>query len=80
MERANCIGTDTESFFYDGGPSAENMTARRVCAACEVQAECLEWALVHEEYGMWGGMSAFERRELRKQKRIPYRSLMAAYK
>jgi hypothetical protein len=41
------------------------LTARRVCARCSVQRECLECALTNgEEYGIFGGTSAKERRKL----------------
>jgi WhiB family redox-sensing transcriptional regulator len=39
--------------------------AKRVCAACPVRRECLEYALrVGEEFGIWGGMNEVERRAL----------------
>ena len=36
-------------------------TARSVCASCEVQAPCREFARVNHEYGFWGGESEDER-------------------
>ena len=43
MEHANCAGLPTEMFFPERG---EDFTlgreARKVCAACVVQPECLE--------------------------------------
>jgi Transcription factor WhiB len=45
-----------------------------VCAGCEVRAECLQYALDHSErFGVWGGLSERERRELGRQP-IPARS------
>lgn len=35
--------------------------ARRVCARCPVNAECLEYALGHSLEGIWGGTSERER-------------------
>jgi hypothetical protein len=44
---------------------------RRMCLTCpEVQA-CREWAIVNEEYGFWGGMTATERRSERVMRNIP---------
>ena len=41
---------------------------QRVCRGCEVRAECLEYALEHDErFGIWGGMSERERRRLKRQ-------------
>lgn len=39
--------------------------ARAVCGACSVRRECLEYALrIREPYGIWGGHTESERREL----------------
>ena len=42
-ERALCAQTDPEAFFPEKGGSTRE--AKRVCMACEVRAECLEYAL-----------------------------------
>ena len=42
--------------------------AKAVCAGCSVRGECLAFALQHEMachgHGIWGGLSARERRKL----------------
>ena len=39
--------------------------AKRICADCPVQRECLEYALrVREPFGIWGGLNETERRSL----------------
>jgi WhiB family redox-sensing transcriptional regulator len=39
-----------------------------VCRSCDVRAECLEYALEHDErFGIWGGMSERERRRLKRE-------------
>ena len=41
--------------------------AKKVCVGCDVRAECLEYALAHDErFGIWGGLSERERRKLKK--------------
>jgi WhiB family redox-sensing transcriptional regulator len=66
QERALCAQTDPESFFPEKGGSTRE--AKRVCLACEVKAECLEYALAHDErFGIWGGLSERERRRLKKK-------------
>jgi len=66
QERALCAQTDPEAFFPEKGGSTRE--AKKVCRACEVQAECLEYALGHDErFGIWGGMSERERRRLKRQ-------------
>ncbi|MDK1476579.1 WhiB family transcriptional regulator [Streptomyces sp. 549] len=42
---------------------AREQAAKRVCARCPVLVECREHALVQPEpYGVWGGLTAAERR------------------
>ncbi|ASY34803.1 putative WhiB-family transcriptional regulator [Streptomyces sp. Tu6071] len=44
--------------------------AKRVCADCPVRVECREHALVQPEpYGVWGGLTAAERRVLLARRR-----------
>ncbi len=60
-----CQEVDTELFFPEKGGSARE--AKRVCAACEVRPQCLEFALEHDErFGIWGGLSERERRRLKR--------------
>ena len=65
QDRALCTQVDPEIFFPEKGGSTRE--AKRVCQACEVRAECLEYALgIDERHGIWGGMSERERRRLRR--------------
>ena len=65
QERALCAQTDPEAFFPEKGGSTRE--AKRVCLTCDVQAECLDYALAHDErFGIWGGLSERERRRLRR--------------
>jgi WhiB family transcriptional regulator, redox-sensing transcriptional regulator len=65
QERALCAQTDPEAFFPEKGGSTRE--AKRICAGCEVRAECLEYALANDErFGIWGGLSERERRRLRR--------------
>jgi WhiB family redox-sensing transcriptional regulator len=58
QERALCSQTDPEAFFPEKG----------ICGRCEVKAECLEYALGHDErFGIWGGLSERERRKLKRR-------------
>ena len=38
---------------------------RRVCLSCPVVQECREYAITHELWGFWGGMTAMERQSER---------------
>jgi WhiB family transcriptional regulator, redox-sensing transcriptional regulator len=68
---AACQSEDPELFFPIGtaGPALlQLMEAKRVCAHCPVQNECLRWAIMTGmDYGVWGGMGEDERRALKRQ-------------
>jgi WhiB family redox-sensing transcriptional regulator len=66
QEQALCAQTDPEAFFPEKGGSTRD--AKKICTVCPVRAECLEYALAHDErFGIWGGLSERERRRLKKQ-------------
>lgn len=66
QERALCAQTDPEAFFPEKGGSTRE--AKRICSACEVRTECLEYALAQDErFGIWGGLSERERRKLKRR-------------
>lgn len=69
--RAACLTVDPELFFPIGntGPAiAQIEEAKAVCATCEVQQICLNWALDNnQDSGVWGGMSEEERRSLKRR-------------
>jgi WhiB family redox-sensing transcriptional regulator len=63
QDAAGCQWTDPEAFFPGKGESVR--AAKRVCAACPVKAECLQYALENgERFGIWGGLSERQRRRL----------------
>ncbi|RYF56742.1 MAG: WhiB family transcriptional regulator [Comamonadaceae bacterium] len=67
---AACRGADSSVFFHPdeqpGGRQPQRVqAAKRICPGCEVRAECLQCALnSSERYGIWGGLTELERREL----------------
>ena len=62
---ALCAQTDPEAFFPEKGGSTRE--AKRVCEACDVRQECLDYAMANDErFGIWGGLSERERRRLRR--------------
>ncbi len=66
QDRALCAQTDPEAFFPEKGGSTRE--AKKVCRTCEVRAECLDYALEHDErFGIWGGLSERERRRLKRE-------------
>lgn len=67
---AACRDTTPDLFFPVGttGPAIEQIAqAKAVCATCDAQAPCLEYAMVtNQDSGVWGGTSEEERRKLRR--------------
>jgi WhiB family redox-sensing transcriptional regulator len=56
-----------DAFFPEKGGGTK--AAKAICAGCEVQAECLDYALDNDErFGIWGGLSERERRRLKRQR------------
>ena len=68
-EGAACKGAHSSLFFREAAEA--RYAAKRVCARCpnDVRAECLRWALTHDEHGIWGGRTESERRRLRRRQR-----------
>jgi WhiB family transcriptional regulator, redox-sensing transcriptional regulator len=65
---ALCAETDPEAFFPEKGGSTRE--AKKICLGCPVKAECLDYALAHDErFGIWGGLSERERRRLKREGR-----------
>jgi len=62
MDEALCAQVDIgDIFFPDKGGSAT--VAKRICEQCSVRQLCLEYSLTNEErFGVWGGLTARERR------------------
>lgn len=79
-DEANCIGTDTDSFFTDEQGSYEYPAMlKRICGECKVQAECLDYALHHEVKGWWGNTTEQQRKAIRVAKNIIPRRLFEDY-
>jgi WhiB family redox-sensing transcriptional regulator len=63
-----CSETDPESFFPDmevPGALTRANEAKKVCKGCPYITECLEYALEHNDDGIWGGTSKNERRKIK---------------
>jgi WhiB family redox-sensing transcriptional regulator len=66
-DHAACTG-QAELFFNDHKQKTVKQ-AKEVCGECEVKNECLAHALKHQEYGVWGGLTANERRRHKRERR-----------
>lgn len=58
QDEAKCKNLDVEQFFA----TKDAKEAKKFCATCPVLSDCLEYAIVYDMYGVWGGMSYNERR------------------
>ena len=64
---AECRGLDPELFYPTGREDAIERAlaeARTICRRCDVQAECLAFALNGRESGIWAGTSERQRRNI----------------
>ena len=61
-----CAGADVNLFFSDN--IGEINQAREICISCPLMAACLDYATFAEEFGVWGGTTAGERKNLRNGK------------
>jgi hypothetical protein len=43
--------------------------AKKMCRDCPVMTDCLLYALKWEDEGIWGGMSAVERRKIKRDRK-----------
>lgn len=41
--------------------------AKRICGNCRHRIECAEWGIHKERYGIWGGLTRFDRIKIRRR-------------
>ena len=67
MKAANCLRVDPDLFHQDewtkrrGLPAEVPADVAPICGACDVRLTCLDWALEHDEFGVWGGTTRQQR-------------------
>lgn len=69
VEQARCKDEDIHLFFILRGDPlqrSKRQAAYNICRSCPVQRECLDYAMVNHEVGIWGGTSDNDRRMLRR--------------
>ncbi len=74
MELASCreTGPDDDTWFPEKWSRGRD--GKRICAGCEVRAQCLQFALDNgERVGIWGGLGPKERELLNRGKRTFHR-------
>jgi WhiB family redox-sensing transcriptional regulator len=70
-DHSACLDEDPELFFPIGntGLALDQVEeAKVICHRCQVLDSCLKWAIeFRQDAGVWGGMSAEERRALKRR-------------
>lgn len=59
---AACADSDPDEWFPHPTDDVSHLAV--ICAACPVKRECLSMALMHDEWGYWGGTTREERGRL----------------
>ena len=66
VDHAACGGVDPESWFPDGPGAKPQPAVLKICNACPVKQECLDYAVQHSiTDGIWGGLTYLKRLRLR---------------
>lgn len=45
--------------------TADVLLAKQICGRCPMKLECLEYAMDNEDFGIFGGLTPHERRQLK---------------
>lgn len=75
MVSAACVGTDPESWFPVEVGVNVSPVAKRICAACPVVTQCLDYAMTTDVEGWWAGTTVHQRRDARKKMGMPLRKM-----
>lgn len=51
---------------WEFGSQRDTRLAKAICKRCPIRMRCLEYALVADEHGIWGGLLPQERTQLKK--------------
>jgi hypothetical protein len=73
FDTPRCAGVDPEHFYIedDGLEFTKNRIddLKNICNSCVHQIDCAEWGIAKETFGIWGGLSPWERALLRRRRR-----------
>jgi hypothetical protein len=69
-----CASIGMDLFYYEYGAGVsfkdskqDEHNLKKICSNCTFLADCAIYAIHHEEYGFWGGLSYTEREKFRKK-------------
>ena len=71
FEDPSCRGIDTEVFYPETKTNPPELPIiRTICGGCIHRADCLEWAVHNERFGIWAGTTEADRRRIRANRNI----------
>lgn len=62
-----CVGQDLETFYPARGTYTDR--GKKICRDCPVRVQCMDYALRHREWGVWGGTDDADRDTFRRKLR-----------
>ena len=69
FEEPACAEVGGDLWFPEKNEDTREMRmAKQLCLSCTHKTECLEWAISNEAFGIWGGKSAVERKNIRRMR------------
>jgi hypothetical protein len=67
----SCASIPSEMYFSTGDAEYDTrLELLKICESCKFLDECREWAIVNEEFGIWGGTTGLTRSIARKKRGI----------
>jgi hypothetical protein len=77
--KGNCTKPQVDpDVFYDSNPESV-LLAKAICSDCPIIGQCLQWAMKHEEYGVFGGRTPAERKRQNGDKPVLDAQLLQQY-
>jgi hypothetical protein len=73
-DQAACTKVDTPDIFFPNGSDSHIesvVLAKQICAGCSEKLNCFDHGIRHERDGIWGGATAPERADYRREFHIP---------
>lgn len=81
FSQARCREVGVE-FFFTNEENERDVSVyelgKKICSGCPIRKECLEWAVLHEAHGLWGGLTPRERLKLRSKRNITLEQILVS--